>query len=224
MAWTFILTLLVVILITNLFYRFKSRLVLIISLILILITPFSSFIFAYSYTGNFEEQKIQGSPVIVVLGAGIKNDIPTAILKRRLETAQQIYNKAKFKIIVTGDNSQQYHNEPRVMKNYLIKLGVSPSDITEDFGGRRTMDSCYRVKNFFGVSKVVLVSQAFHLPRAKFLCESVGLSVQTQAASDTSSSTVIWGYLREFAASWSALFDSVYFQPQVGSNGTEEIK
>jgi SanA protein len=207
----------------NLIFSFKSKVIWVISLMTIVLTPFTAFKISSKFLGGSIDWNIINESTIVVLGAGIKNDTPTDILKKRLETAKEIHEQTKQKIIVTGDNSQQYHNEPRVMKNYLIKLGVPPVDITEDFGGRRTMDSCYRVKNFFGANKVILVSQAFHLPRAKFLCESVGLSVQTQAAPDANYSTAVWGYLREIPAAWPALLDSVYFKPQVGSNGSEEI-
>lgn len=224
LVWVLILIFLVIALIANWLLGFRSKILWIVSLILILATPFLAFKINSMLHGESIDSETTKDSIIVVLGAGIRNDTPTQILKLRLETAKQIYNQTKFKIIVTGDNSRLYHNEPRVMKNYLIRLGVTASDITEDFGGRRTMDSCYRVKNYFGASKIVLVSQAFHLPRAEFLCESVGLQVQSQAAQDTGPSTVIWGYLREIPAAWSALIDSVYFQPQVGSDGSEEIK
>jgi vancomycin permeability regulator SanA len=163
--------------------------------------------------------------VIVVLGAGIKNnEIPSDILKLRLNSGLEIYKSTGQKLIVTGDNSLDWHNEPRVMKNYLIKNQVESKDITEDFGGRRTMDSCYRVKNFFGAKKIILVTQAFHISRAKFLCESVGLEVETKIAADTGPNTVIWGYIREVPAAWSALIDSIYFKPQIGSNGLETLE
>jgi vancomycin permeability regulator SanA len=224
LAWVLVIILLVIVLVINLVCKFQSKIILGISFFLIIIMPFVSFGVSYKANDDHLEQNGQSEQVIVVLGAGIRNDTPTEILKRRLETAQEIYITKKSKIIVTGDNSREYHNEPKVMKNYLIKLGVAPSDITEDFGGRRTMDSCYRVKNFFNANNIILVSQAFHLPRAKFLCESVGLSVQTKSAQDTGPSTVIWGYLREIPAAWPALFDSIYFKPQVGSDGTESIE
>jgi vancomycin permeability regulator SanA len=218
-----IVFLLIIIIVANFTAKFKSKEFFIASLCLFLVIPFLSFLVLHNLSNQNLEDLTSQDNVIVVLGAGIRNDTPTEILKRRLETGKEIYDQTKSKIIVTGDNSQEYHNEPRVMKNYLIRLGVPSSDITEDFGGRRTMDSCYRVKNFFNASKIVIVSQVFHLPRAKFLCESVGLSVQTQAAQDISNSTVIWGYLREIPASWPALFDSIYFKPQVGSDGSETI-
>jgi SanA protein len=213
-----------IVLVANLIFRFKSKILWVFSVVLIVIIPFSSLKISSKFLGEPIDLKTVDDSIIVVLGAGIRNDTPTDILKRRLETAKEIYDQTKQKIIVTGDNSQQYHNEPRVMKNYLIKLGVPSVDIIEDFGGRRTMDSCYRIKNFFSANKIVLVSQAFHLPRARFLCESVGLSVQTKAASDSNYSTALSGYLREIPASWAGLFDSVYFKPQVGSDGTESIE
>jgi SanA protein len=204
-------------------FKFRSKWIWFFSLLLVFILPFANIFILYNLLSKKFDYMSWESSVIVILGAGIRNDIPSEILKRRLETGKEIYDQTRSKIIVTGDNSSEYHNEPRVMKNYLIKLGVKPSVITEDFGGRRTMDSCYRVKNFFGANNIILVSQAFHLPRAKFLCESVGLGVLTRAAQDTGPSTVIWGYLREIPAAWSALVDSLYFKPQVGSDGSEEI-
>jgi SanA protein len=193
-------------------------------IVLIFLIPFVGITAINSPIGNSTSDVFSKDSVIVILGAGIRNnEIPTEILKLRLNSGTEVYNQTGQKIIVTGDNSLEWHNEPRVMKNYLIKNGIKSSDIVEDFGGRRTMDSCYRVKTFFKASKIILVTQAFHMPRARFLCESVGLEVETKVAADTGPNTVIWGYLREIPASWSALMDSIYFRPQVGSDGSEEV-
>ncbi len=61
------------------------------------------------------------------------------------------------------------------MMAYAIQQGVPPEDIQPDYGGRRTYDTCYRAKKIFGVESAVLVTQAFHLPRALFLCNSLDL-------------------------------------------------
>jgi SanA protein len=160
---------------------------------------------------------------IVVLGAGIKNNKdPSPILQNRLDEAYKIFGNQKIaKIIVSGDNSKEYHNEPKVMKDYLIKKGIPENLIKEDFGGRRTMDSCYRIKNYFGVEEVIVVTQSFHIGRAVFLCNSVGLFTSYSIAKDSSIESAIWGYMREVPASWKALNDSIWFQPQVGSDGSE---
>jgi vancomycin permeability regulator SanA len=161
-------------------------------------------------------------PIAMILGAGIRGDSPTKILQLRLDKGIELYNQNKIKyIIVSGDNSQESHNEPTVMKNYLISKGIPKNVIVEDFGGRRTMDSCYRIKNYFKVDQVILVSQTFHLNRAKFLCDSVGLNSYVAPAQNSDMSTTFWGYVREVPAGWSAIRDSVYFRPQVGSDGSE---
>ncbi len=219
-AWIIILLLMLIV--SVLFLRFKSIYNTLFAILLALIVPFVAINFNHITSPN---QSIDQKSIIVILGAGINNnETPTDILKKRLETGAELYNQTNQTIVVTGDNSKIWHNEPRVMKNYLIRLGIPARDIVEDFGGRRTMDSCYRVKYYFGASNITLVSQAFHLPRARFLCQTVGLNVETKAAQDSGFVTLFWGYMREIPASWSAFVDSIYFQPQVGSNGKEELR
>ncbi len=188
--------------------------------LLIFLMPFLA-ILLYSIDSKTES----GVEVVMILGAGIRADnYPTQVLKSRLDKGLELFNTKKIKyIIVSGDNSKEYHNEPTVMKNYLIDSGVPASVIVEDFGGRRTMDSCYRVKNYFKVNRVIIISQQFHLSRAKFLCDWVGLTSYIEPAQNTRFDTTFWGYIREIPASWTAIRDSVYFEPQVGSDGTENL-
>jgi SanA protein len=227
MALTYLLMgiLFTIVLALVLFVHWNILTKLVVSSLLLFIIPFCSILIVNGGEHSNPTNIFSKDATIVVLGAGIRNnEIPTEILKLRLNSGLEVYKQTGQKIIVTGDNSLEWHNEPRVMKNYLIKNGAVSSDVTEDFGGRRTMDSCYRVKNFFKVSKIILVTQAFHISRAKFLCESVGLDVETKVAADTGPSTVTWGYIREVPAAWSALFDSIYFKPQVGSDGSENLE
>jgi SanA protein len=59
-----------------------------------------------------------------------------------------------------------------------MKLGVPRDDIVLDYAGRRTYDTCYRAKVIFGVSEAVLVTQEFHLSRAIFTCNALGLPAE----------------------------------------------
>jgi SanA protein len=61
------------------------------------------------------------------------------------------------------------------MLNFALKLGVPRAAIVLDYAGRRTYDTCYRAKAIFGVTEAILVTQAFHLPRAVFTCNALGL-------------------------------------------------
>ncbi len=116
-------------------------------------------------------------PVAVIFGAGLtRTGQPTAILKDRVETGAQLYFSGKVqKLLMSGDNRTLGYNEPEAMRQYALSLGVPSSAIVLDYAGRRTYDTCYRARAIFGLESVLLVTQGFHLPRALFLCNGLGL-------------------------------------------------
>jgi SanA protein len=83
---------------------------------------------------------------------------------------------------MSGDNSFEYYNEPGAMKEYAIKLGMPEDAIALDYAGRRTYDTCYRAREIFGVSDATLVTQSFHLPRAIYTCNKLGVEAIGVAA------------------------------------------
>ncbi len=113
----------------------------------------------------------------IVFGAGLTRDgQPTAILRDRVETAAQLYFAGKVrKLLMSGDNRSENYNEPAAMRDYAIRLGVPASAIVLDYAGRRTYDTCYRARAIFGLGSALLVTQMFHLPRALFLCNALGV-------------------------------------------------
>jgi len=115
--------------------------------------------------------------VAIVYGAGLYRDgSPTPVLRDRVATAAALYFEGRVeKILMSGDNRFEYYNEPGAMKEYAVQLGVPSDAIVLDFVGRRTYDTCYRAKAIFGLDEAVLVTQRFHLPRAIFTCNSLGL-------------------------------------------------
>ena len=160
----------------------------------------------------------------IVFGASAYTDGPSQVLRDRLDTAYQLYKDGKAKyILVSGDNSTSHYNEPKVMQQYLVDRGVPSKIIYYDFAGLRTYDTCWRAKNVFGVERAYLVTQSRHLPRASFLCKSVGIAVVPISAPDTSKDVQIKGIIREIGAAWLALFDSINGKVQYQSGGTETI-
>lgn len=161
--------------------------------------------------------------VALIFGAGIlNNETPSVTLKNRLDIGLNLYNDKKIKaLIVSGDNSNSNYNEPAVMKDYLLSKGVPTNIIFEDFGGVRTADSCYRAKNYFNVNEIYLITQEFHIPRAKYLCDSLGLKSIPISAQSSRLYTQAWGYFREVFANWSAIRDSISFEPKIKSDGKE---
>ncbi len=125
----------------------------------------------------YSVDRVPPKRVAIVFGAEVYSDgKPTAILKDRLEAAASLYMDRKVeKLLMSGDNSVTGYNEPEGMKNYAIGLGVPENDIVLDFAGLRTYDTCYRAVAIFDVEDVILVSQSWHLHRAIFTCNMLGV-------------------------------------------------
>jgi SanA protein len=140
----------------------------------------------------------------------------SGMLRDRVETGVALYQAGKVeKLLMTGDNSRADYNEPDAMKAHAVSLGVPAADIQVDYGGRRTYDSCYRARDIFQVSSAILVTQGFHLPRALYLCDQLGLPA-VGVASDISRydpRSVAWSETREIPALLGALVDVVRRAP-----------
>lgn len=149
--------------------------------------------------------------VALVLGARVyPNGNLSGMLADRVDTAIALYKAGKVdRLLLSGDNSSDDYNEPGAMAAYAIKRGVPAEAIQPDYGGRRTYDSCYRARHIFLVEEVIVVTQAFHLPRALYLCENLGLEVEGVIADRRvySPRSLAWSEMREMPASVAALLD-----------------
>ncbi len=158
-----------------------------------------------------------GGKAAIVFGAGLLRDgTPSPVLRDRVSTAAQLYFAGKIqKILMSGDNRFVDYNEPSSMQAYAIELGVPSEAIVLDFAGRRTYDTCYRAKHIFGLEEAILVTQKYHLTRALFTCNGIGLKA-TGVAADMRiyhpRSLTIWN-LREMPASLVALWQVWFSHP-----------
>lgn len=156
-------------------------------------------------------------PVAIVFGAGLRRDgSPTSVLRDRVSSAAELYHSGKVtKLLVSGDNRFEDYNEPGAMKAYAMELGVPEGAIVQDFAGRRTYDTCYRARDVFGVSDVLLVSQSFHLPRALYTCKTLGMSavgVSADFRSYRRRSQIFWN-MREIPATAVAMWELFVTKP-----------
>jgi SanA protein len=146
----------------------------------------------------------------VVFGAGLQRDgSPSPVLKDRVASAVHLYKLGKVeKILMSGDNRFVDYNEPAAMKTYAISLGVPEDVIVLDYAGRRTYDTCYRALHIFGLQEALLVTQNFHLPRAIFSCQGLGMQVSGVNADlrDYNSHSLRYWNLRELPATLVALW------------------
>lgn len=154
-------------------------------------------------------------PVAIVFGAGIWPDGGLSdILADRVDTAIDLYRLGKVrKLLFTGDNRTLEYNEPQRMREYALAHGIPDDDIVLDYAGRRTYDSCYRAGYIFGVQKAILVTQAYHLPRALFTAQSMGIEVVGVAADRRQYRYIIRYTLREFAATPVAWWEVLVSHP-----------
>ena len=136
------------------------------------------YVLGFSHQNYFKKvNELPKNEVGLVFWASvINNSTPSDILKDRLKVAAQAYKAWKIQqIIVSWDNSKKNYNEPDTMKKYLVSLGISPSHIHPDYAGFDTYDTLYRARDLFFVKNITLFTQDFHLKRAMYISERLGI-------------------------------------------------
>ncbi|MCB2210374.1 YdcF family protein [bacterium] len=152
----------------------------------------------------YSVESVPAQSVAVVFGAGVyeESERPSLVLRDRLETAARLYEAGKVtQLLLSGDGSSE-SVEVDVMARYAASLGVPEEALVLDREGYRTRATCTRAADAFGFQDGILVTQAFHLPRALFLCESSGLQAVGVAADQapySPFSQISWA-IRETAA------------------------
>ncbi len=124
------------------------------------------------------------APVALVFGAGLSpNKVPSAVLRQRLDAAIALFHAGKVQtVLLSGDNLDRYHDETDAMRRYVLGKGVPADHLLQDDLGASTFDSCFRAVQVFGLRRALLVSQEFHLPRALYVANSLGLDADGVAA------------------------------------------
>lgn len=175
--------------------------------------------------GRVTDEEIEPA-VAIVFGAGLKADgTPSDALHDRLIVAAHLLNSGQaVHILVSGDNRFENYNEPQVMQDVLInEFGIPVDLISVDFAGRRTYDTCIRAHTLWGVPKAILVTQNYHLPRAIWTCEQVGMpSVGVSASLQTYAHGTKFK-LREILAMYKALIDIYIWPPKYVGGQAETL-
>lgn len=145
------------------------------------LTPFFVSFYVKTITSSrrfTQPDQVPSEPVAIVFGAGVWADgTPTPMLADRVDGAVELYRLGRVsRILMTGDNSTPEYNEVVAMQEYAEKLGVPRQHIRLDYAGFSTYESCYRAKVIFGVERAVLITQKYHLPRAVYTCNQLGVN------------------------------------------------
>ena len=114
---------------------------------------------------------------IIVLGCLVKdNGNPSDMLHDRLRMGVKLYNAgAAPKLLMSGDHGRTNYNEVAAMKQFAIDAGIPSEDIFMDHAGFSTYETIYRAKEIFQADRIIIVSQEYHLYRAIYIAEQLGL-------------------------------------------------
>ena len=174
-------------------------------------TRFNQFI--YSDINQIPQRKIAlvlGTAKYVNNGGSLRSN---AYYAYRMSAAAKLFLAGKVNgILVSGDNSTEYYDEPSSMTQDLIALGVPAQYITQDYAGFRTLDSIVRAHKIFGLEDdYTIVSQRFHDQRALYLANCNGQKPIAFSASDIQSVQGLKIRLREVFARVKAVLDCQFF-------------
>lgn len=157
-----------------------------------------------------EQNQLPEHGIALVLGTSNRTSsgAPNLFFQKRIETAAALYHSGKIdQLLLSGDNSSQYYNEPVTMQKALVKLGVPESAITLDFAGLRTLDSIVRCKEIFGQNKITIITQPFHSYRALFISQYYGMDAVAVVADEPGFEYSFKVRIREYMARTKAVLD-----------------
>lgn len=150
---------------------------------------------------KIEEANIEDIDCILVLGAGVWGENPSPMLEDRLLRAIELYkNGVSSKIIMSGDHGREDYDEVNIMKNFAIEKGVPSEDVFMDHAGFSSYESVYRAKEIFDCEKIIIVTQKYHLYRALYIANQLGLEAYGVCSDQRQYVGAIYRELREILA------------------------
>ena len=162
-------------------------------------------------------EKSEEYDCILILGAGIRQDgSATPMLRDRLITGISAYNHLEnVPIFLSGDSENSNYKETVTMRNYLIENGINEADIICDGYGLSTYESIWRAKNVYGFDKILIVSQKYHLHRAIYIADEIGMNADgLNAALTTYGKQPYYSFREYFARIKDVFYSEIYPTPK----------
>lgn len=124
-------------------------------------------------------EAIPDKQVVIVLGAFVRGDNLSMVLEDRVQSGIMLYHANKAgKLLLSGDHGHVHYDEVNGMRRYVLAdEGIAPEDIFLDHAGFDTYDTMYRAKEVFGVESAIIVTQDFHINRAVYIAQELGIDV-----------------------------------------------
>lgn len=153
-------------------------------------------------------KKFPKNDVGIIFGAGINGDQPSKYLKDRLDAGIMLWKAKRInKILLSGDNGRQEYDELTVMKNYCFNHGVDTTKIFIDYAGFDTYSTMYRAKHIFKIKKATLISQEYHLNRAIYIGQKLGIKSAGYSANKGEYLGYNYVCFREYGSIFKSFFD-----------------
>lgn len=147
----------------------------------------------------------------IVLGCRVNGDDPSACLEERLSTALALYEQGRVqRLLVSGDHGTKPYDEVNAMRDWFVQHGVPLEHVFLDHAGFDTYDTMVRALKVFDVRNALVISQAFHLPRAIYLARSLGMDAVGIPADPPEGSSCRGSAVREPLACLKAVMDVTF--------------
>lgn len=157
-----------------------------------------------------ENSSFEDYDCILVLGAGVRNGKPTPMLNDRLQESVFLYKtNASNRILMSGDHGQKNYDEVNAMKKFAISKGIPTSHIFMDHAGFSTYESLYRAKEIFQADKIIIVTQEYHLYRALYIANELGIEAVGVSATKKDYSGQFMREMREILARVKDFFNCI---------------
>lgn len=152
---------------------------------------------------------------VLILGAGVlDNSRPSHMLQDRLLQGIDLYQAgASDRLLMSGDHGRKDYDEVNIMKKFAIERGIPSQHVFMDHAGFSTYESMYRARDIFLVKKAVIVTQGYHLYRALYVANALGIDAYGVASDPRVYAGQDYREIREVVARVKDFF-TVIFQPK----------
>jgi len=140
--------------------------------------------------------------VIMILGAAEYRGRPSPVLKARLEHGLELWQRRLAPLILTtgGAGGDPQFTEGEVARDYLVQQGVPSEAIIVEKEGGSTFESttvAAEIMRRMGLKSCILVSDGYHIFRAKKMLESRGIRAYGSPRPSSARPDGWWLYIRQ---------------------------
>lgn len=182
------------------------KLVIIVAIVGIAIILITNFIMINEVKENIiSEEKastLTNVDSVLVLGCGVdENGNPSKMLADRVAVGIRVYkSNSTNRILMSGDHGRKDYDEVNTMKSIALKNGIDEDSVFCDHAGFSTYETMYRATDIFGIDKVIIVTQKYHLYRALYDAKKMGIEAYGVASDEREYGGQLYRDVRELLA------------------------